>query len=304
MMPVGQRGAALVVAMLVAAIAAAAAVSMSTDSLRRLARYEGRRDHARAVSLAAAALQWSRGVLADDAARGPIDHLGEPWAIPLPPTPIDGGTIEGRILDAQARLNLNALGGADAASSAARARLARLAGRRGVDPLIVATIADWVDADATPREGGAEDSAYRDERRLAANAPITRAAEIAFVRGLSAGVVARLGTDLIALPADAPLNVNTASPDVLAAAIPGLDANALASLAADRIERPFVSIDDLRARVRSAGAEITDGAGLAVSSRYFLVSVRARQGEALARGEALVERTDGRPPAIVWQIVE
>ena len=298
------RGAALVVAMLVAAIAAAAATAMTVESMRRLASFEGRRDHARAVSLATAAIHWAAGVLAADAARGGIDHPGEPWAVPLPPTPVEGGSVEGRIIDAQSRINVNAIVAGDAAAIATQARLARLAAHRGVDPAFVDALADWIDADALPREHGAEDDAYAGERRLAANAPMVRAAELAFVRGAAAVAASRLADDLVALPADAALNVNTASAGILGAVAPELPAEALVVLAASRADRPFTSLDDFRTRMRAAGAEIDDPRGLAVSSRHFLVSVRARQGVASARSEALIARADNGAATIVWQIVE
>ena len=56
-----------------------------------------RRDQVQAQSLALAGVQWARQILADDVRSGTLDYLGEPWAYPLPPTPIANGWIEGRI---------------------------------------------------------------------------------------------------------------------------------------------------------------------------------------------------------------
>ena len=95
--------------MLIAAIAAAVATTLSVDGARWLSVVEGRRDHARATSLATAGVQWARQTIEEDGTRGPVDHHGEPWAIALPATPVDGGTVQGRIEDAQARLNVNAV---------------------------------------------------------------------------------------------------------------------------------------------------------------------------------------------------
>ena len=298
-----QRGAALIVAMLVAAIAAAVATTLTVEGARWQALVEGRRDHARAVSLAAAGVQWARQVIADDALRGTVDHLGEPWAFPLPPTPVDGGSVEGRIDDAQARLNVNALGGGEASAAIARQRLARLAGRHGLDGALVDAIADWVDIDGAARERGAEDAAYAPAGGVAANAPAARVGELAAVRGMDAQALARLGGDIVALPAEASVNVNTATPAVLAAVLPSLDADGLAAIAAARRERPYASVDDFAART-SAGAVAVDTTGLAVSTRHFLVTVRARQGQAVVVAEALVARGDGRAPRVVWQVID
>ena len=298
-----QRGAALLVAMLVAAIAAAVATTLTVEGVRWQTIVEGRRDHARAASLAMAGVQWARQALADDAARGPVDHLGESWAIALPATPVDGGSVEGRIDDAQARLNLNAVGGVDDASAIARARLGRLLAGHGLDTVMVDALADWIDADAAPRERGAEDAAYARDGGVAANAPLARAGELAAVRGVSAASLARVAGDVVALPPDASLNVNTASASVLAAALPSLDAAAIATLVAARRERPYASLDDFRARV-ATGTSGLDASGLGVGSRHFLVRVRAKQGAAVVHAEALLSRLDGRLPVIVWQVID
>ena len=298
-----QEGAALVVAMLVAAIAAAVATTLTIEGVRWQSIVEGRRDHARAVSLAAAGVQWARQVLADDAARGPVDHLGEPWALTLPTTPVDGGSVEGRIDDAQARLNVNAVGGSDAAAAIARARLAHLVARTGLDVGIVDAVADWVDADATTRERGAEDAAYARDGGVAANAPMARVGELAAVRGMPPAALARLAPDVVALPADAGVNVNTANATVLAALLPSLDADAIATIVASRRERPYASVDDFGTRVAPGTASV-ERAGLAVGSRHFIVTVLARQGQAVVTAEALLARGTGRLPTVVWQIVD
>jgi general secretion pathway protein K len=301
--PVPQRGAALVVAMLVAAIAAAVATTLSVDGARWQSIVEGRRDHARAASLAFAGVQWARQALRDDGGRGPVDHLGEPWAIPLPPTPVDDGRVEGRIDDAQARLNVNAIAGVDAPAAIARDRLARLFARRGLDAGLVDAVADWIDTDTTPREHGAEDAAYAKDRGVAADAPMTRAGELVAVRGMNAAAVAKIAGDVVALPADAGVNVNTASADVLAILLPSLDAEAIAAIVAARRDRPFVSLEDFSSRV-ARGTEAPDTTGLTVGSRHFLVSVRATQGHAVVRADALIARIDGKPPEVVWQVLD
>lgn len=298
-----ERGAALVVALLVAAIAAAVATALTLDTARWQARVEGRRDHARAASLASAGVQWARQALADDATRGPVDHPGEPWAIPLPSTPVEGGSVEGRIEDAQARLNLNAVAGDDAASALARARLALLFDRHGIEAGAVDALADWIDADGVPREHGAEDDAYLREREVAANAPLALATELAAIRGFTPAAIARVAPYIAALPADAGVNVNTAPAEVLASLFPTLDADALAALMAMRHDAPFTSIEDFRTRAARSAAAL-DTSGLVVGSRHFLVSVRARQGDAVVDARALVARGEGGVPRVVWQVLD
>src|SRR5882672_637655 len=107
-----EQGLALVIAMLVAALAAAVAMSLATGQTQWSAQVSHRRDQVQAQSIALAGVQWARQVLDQDARTTPTDHLGEPWAFPLPATPVENGFVEGRIVDAQGFLNINDLASA------------------------------------------------------------------------------------------------------------------------------------------------------------------------------------------------
>jgi general secretion pathway protein K len=297
-----QRGAALVLAMLIAALAAVVAVAVAAEQQRWFADVASRRDQVQAQALALAGVQWSRQIMQDDARGGPIDHLGEAWAYPLPRTPLENGSIEGSIEDAQGRLNINNFATNDALGKEERARFARLAASRGVGSAAVAAVAATlmpVPADDGTRKG----SAATDAIALPPGLRPVRAAEIAAMPGVTARDAAKLIPFVVALPAATPLNINTASPDVLAAAVPGLSADALATLVAERARKPFATLSDFRSRLPS-GVAVPDETTLAASSSYFLVSVRARQGETRAQARALLRR-DGREwPIVVWQTLE
>jgi len=299
------RGAALVAAMLVAALAAAIVATLASAQSQWLRHVELRRDQVQAQALVQAGLQWARQVVFDDARLGPYDHLGEPWALPLPRTPLENGSIEGSIQDAQGRLNLNLLGEGGIAADVERERVQRLFAALGVPVERVDAIADWVDADALPRARGAEDSAYRAlaSPTLAANAPMVRAGEVTAVSGMRIDEFARVAPFVVALPSRAALNVNTAPPEVLAAAIPGLSGDALAAFVQGRAAKPFGTLAELRFRL-PPGAQMPDERTLAVATDYFLATVIARQGEAVARGRALLRRRAGAWPQVVWQTIE
>jgi general secretion pathway protein K len=126
------RGAALVLAMLIAALAAIVAIAVAAEQQRWFAEVANRRDQVQAQALALAGIQWSRQILQDDARNSVIDHLGESWAYPLPRTPLENGSIEGGIEDAQARLNINNLAIDDALGKEERSRLERLFAQRGI----------------------------------------------------------------------------------------------------------------------------------------------------------------------------
>ena len=299
------RGAALILAMLIAALAATVAVTLAAGQQQWLAGVALRSEQVQAQALAQAGVQWARQIMFEDVALGPVDHLGEPWALTLPATPIENGSIQGRIVDAQGLLNLNDLGHDTAAGTLARARFTRLFARLGVPASALDVIADWVDADGAARPGGAEDAWYRAQpsASLAANAPIVRVAELAALRNFTPQAADALTPFVAALPPETKLNVNTAPPEVLAAAIAGLDAAGVARLVALRREQPFVNISDLRGRL-PAGATLDNEAAFSTGSDYFLVTVVARQGPSLAQARALLKRGTGSWPQVVWQTLE
>ncbi len=299
------RGAALVLAMLIAALAAAVAVALAAEQQRWLADVGHRGDQVQAQSLALAGVQWARQILRDDAAAGTIDHLKEIWALPLPPTPIANGVIEGRIEDLQGRMNVNNLALDDALAGAERRRLERALATLDIPAAALDAVADWIDADRAPRAGGAEDAAYAQQTppMLAANAPLLRIAELAAVRGFTPAQIVALSPLLTALPPGTPLNLNTASPEALALAIPGLSSDALSTVLTERGRGPFRTVAEFRSRLPRDIA-LPDQASFSVASRYFLVSVRSRQGEAVAQARALLRRDAGRWPEVVWQTLE
>jgi len=123
------------------------------------------------------------------------------------------------------------------------------------------------------------------------------------VPGIDAARLAGLAPVLTVLPTTTRVNVNTAPPEVLALVARGLEGDALAALVADRARKPFSSVGEFRSRLPS-GASAPDDALLAVRSEYFLVTVRARQGEAIAQGRALLRRRSEGAPGVIWQTIE
>jgi len=298
------RGAAVILAMLVAALAATVAMAIAAGQQRWFADVAARRDQVQAQSLALAGVQWTRQILNDDARRGAIDFPGEPWAYPLPPTPLENGTIEGRIVDAQGLLNVNNLVLATTRQEQETARFAALFARLRIPAATVDALGDFVDADGRERPGGAEDAWYaRQGGYLPANAPLTRTGELAAVRGFDEATLPRVLPYVAALPADTKLNVNTAPPAVLAAAVQGLYDAAADALAAERVRRPFTTIADFRSRLPE-GTVLGNENGYTVESNWFLVTVRARQGAAVAQARALVHRAAGAWPDVAWQTLE
>lgn len=299
------KGAAIILAMLLAALAAAVAATVFADQQRWSRTALHRRDQVQAQALALAGVQWGRQILYDDAQHSTIDHLREPWALPLPAIPLDNGEVRGAIEDAQGRLNVNALGETSARADVERARIARLFAQRGGPIGALDAIADWIDRDAIVREGGAEDAFYAARPRggLPANAPVLRVAELSEVKGVTPRTLAPVAPFLTALPPATPLNVNTAPPEVLAALVDKLGGEDLAKLLAARAQNPFNTVAEFRAQLPSSASPGSDET-LSVKSDFFYVTIEAQQGATVARARALLRRKSGEWPEIVWQVVE
>ena len=113
--PRAERGAALVVAMLVFALVAALMVGLQRDFTLTLQRgtHQLFSEQAWAYLMGAeglAAMALQADSRADARAEVAADHLGEVWAQPPTPYPLEaGGWMSGRIEDLQGRLNLNLL---------------------------------------------------------------------------------------------------------------------------------------------------------------------------------------------------
>ena len=302
------RGAAIVMAMLLAALAATIAATLLWQQQRWAGEHERRRDQVQAQVLAMAGVQWARQILFDNTRSSTIVHLGQPWAFRLPPTPIENGSIGGYIVDAQARINLDNLAAPANASAPTRAMLERLFAQVGAPLPLLNAITDWVDADDQVTEGGGAEDAYylaRSTPGLAADAPVRRVAELLVVRSVDPGVLNRLRPFVETIDAPATINVNTAPPEVLMAAIGGLDATLAAAVVAARAQSPYTSVADFRARLPRGDLRI-DETLLGVRSDWFVVTIEARQGDTSARARAMLKRSANPSewPVVVWQTVE
>jgi general secretion pathway protein K len=297
-----QRGVAVVMAMGVVALAAIAAAAMlaSQSTWSRYAELGAEHDQAKA--LVHAGVDWGRAVLSDDRRLSNVDHLGEPWALRLPPVPVDNGELAGRIDDQHGAFNLNNVVVNGVASVAHVAQFQRLLQVLDLPDALADSLADWMDADGEPlSQGGAEDGYYQGLQPpiLAANRALTDVAELALVRGYDEGVRARLRPFVTALPRFTAINVNTASPEVLVAVVRGLDLDAARALGAQRERAYFRNVAEFRAQL-PPGAE-AGGSDIATASQFFMASVRVTIGSAVAQGSALLVRDAAGWPGVVWR---
>lgn len=266
-----QRGVALITAIVVVAIATVIATYLTRDnyfSLRRSANVI-EFDQARAYALGAES--WAKTVLSEDRKDNNIDHLGEDWAVLLPVLPIQGGFIEGEIIDLQGRLNLNALLVNNDIDPNMQNRFALLWQAFGQPEESLIALADWTDADIEPRnENGAEDDYYLGltPSYRAGNQPMVSSSELRLVKGINPDSLNELLPYLAALPEFTTINVNTAPIAVLQSL--GMSQEQAESVAEARIDTPFESVDEF-IRYPDIYDDALSTAHLGVNSQYFLV---------------------------------
>ena len=212
-----QRGVAIVLAMGVVALAALAATAIMVSQSTWSRQVELSAGHVQAQLIMQAGLDWARAVLSDDRRASTVDHLGEPWALRLPPMPVDNGSLAGHIEDQQGKFNLNNLLKNGKLNPAQLALFRRLLAILALPSALADALADSIGADSRP---------------------LTDAAELALVRGFDERVRARLRPFVTALPRFTAVNANTAAPEVLAAVVDGLDLDGARALVAQR-ERAY-----------------------------------------------------------------
>src|SRR5690606_30640861 len=148
---------------------------------------------------------WAADILRQDLVDSPdSDDLGEQWAFELPPLPVDGGVITGRLEDLQGRFNLNNLIRPDGAVDLlALAQFERLLTLLEIDPSSAGAVVDWLDPDAEMHfPNGVEDAAYavNDPAYRTPNAMITSPSELMAIGGFERDTYNAIAPYVTALP--------------------------------------------------------------------------------------------------------
>lgn len=298
-----QRGAAIILALVTVMLAAAIAAAAIGSLGRSIDSSTGLQDQSQARLLARGAADWARNVLADDAMRTTVDHLGEPWAVKVPPTPVGDAEVAGEIQDWSGRFNLNNLAPDGKPDLVAADQFKRLLEALGVEAGRAIAVGDgllgWISANPDP---GSQTPLSLPAMASGLQAPLGPIADIGELRhldGMDDALLQRLKEVAVALPSPSKVNVNMAPPEVLFAITSELDMNAARVLSAERERAWFRDIADFTARL-PRGASVSAAGGLDVRSRHFLVTGRARYGVAVVSMEVLLDRKETWPE-ILWQ---
>lgn len=219
-----QDGVALLVALLVVALATLLIAALLDDGQLSAARTRNQLRAMQAQAYARGLEAYAAQVLVKDSDQGGMDANDDIWAMPLPPTPVPGGSIRAGMRDLNGCFNLNNLSENNPVHKLWLQRFQRLLLQLQLSPDIAQASADWISPQPGRSERGADDGTYlaRTPAYLAANRKFTDTSELRLVAGVDAHAWQRLQPYVCALPTKTTLNLNTASIPVLMSLAPGV----------------------------------------------------------------------------------
>jgi general secretion pathway protein K len=310
-----QRGAALLAAMLTVALVATLAAGAMWQQWRSIEVESAERQRSQARWLLTGALDWARVILREDARadnpNSPTDSLTEPWAVPLQEARLssflaampDGSVttgnsaeddnlaqnvfLSGQITDLQGRLNVTNLMKGDQPDPAALAALTRLFDALGVPPLQLNLLVQGLQAAQRKSSNSGDTSTPLMPQRVT---------QLTWL-GLSPASLKTLAPHLTLLPTATPVNVNTASQQVLYASVPGLSMSDAQRLVQQRERTPWSTLDDF---VKAVGRPVELQNSHSVNTQFFEVLGRLRMSQTTLQERSLVKREQSNQ-TVIWR---
>ena len=308
-----QSGVALLTAMLTVTLVATFAAAALWQQWRGVEVEAAERVRVQSGWLLTGALDWARLILREDARAGDIDHLSEPWAIPLNDARLSSflsadrnvdnndreAFLSGQIVDLQSRLNIANLIEGNTISESGINSFSRLFATLGLPPAQLALLAGNL-LRASQNNQLADRLAGSQVIALEAGAPLMpeRVGELLWL-GLTPESLSQLSPHITLLPVRTPVNLNTAGLEVLHAATPGMEMADAQKLVTARQSGHFRALSD--ATRLSAGRPVLLNESLhTVSSRFFEVRGSLRLDQITLQERSVVQR-DGLTVRILWR---
>ncbi len=292
-----QRGAALLAAMLTVALVATFAAGALWQQWKYIEVEGAERQRTQARWLLTGALDWARVILREDARAGnagaPSDHLAEPWAVPLQEARLSSflsalpdGTgasvdetklaqqvlLSGQISDLQGRLNVTNLLQGDQLDAATVIAFQRLFDALGLPPAQLSLLTQGLAAAQRKNEAS----------------PLMpqRVSQLTWF-GLTPQTLNILSPHITLLPTRTPINVNTASIQVLYASVPGMSLSDAQRLVQQRERQHWATLDAFQ---KALGRSINLSDAFSVSTKFFEVTGRLRMPQTVLQERSLVQR--------------
>ncbi len=245
MRPRKQKGAALVVALLIISLVTAIAATSSLRHHFTLRRLSNQLKTSQAYSYLRATEMIAKKALTADLMLDALqanrfDHFQEIWAQIVPPFLIEGGSYGGKIIDLQSKFNLNLLAAKNQKLGAPNLKRVPFTVEQGIfirllqsyndesfaisneqAMNITRAVLDWVDPDTQTNYSYCEDEAYsaieKRKPHRTANMAFTSVSELRLICNMPVELYTRMKDDLTVWPREggSKINVNTAGPHLL-----------------------------------------------------------------------------------------
>jgi general secretion pathway protein K len=302
-----QRGAAILTAMLTVVLVATLAASTLWQQWRAVEVEAAERSRTQSAWVLTGALDWARLILREDGRKGGADHLAEPWAVPLEQARLSTflaadrsdaleadaaqeAFLSGQIIDLQSRLNITNLaqgGKIDEPSRLAFMRLFELLNLPASElSLLAENLRQMQDNSAESRANTAMPLWPQEPDQLA------------WV-GLSALTIERLRPYITVLPVRTPVNLNTASAEVIYASVEAFEMADASRFVRERDLSHLTTLADASKLAGNAAARFSESQH-SVATRFFEVRGNLQVEQVTVQERSVVQR-DGMDVKTLWR---
>lgn len=307
-----QSGAALLAAMLTVTLVASFAAAAAWQQWRAVEIESAERSRVQAGWILVGALDWARLILREDANSGGADHLAEVWAVPLQEarlssflaadknntalSPEDNDVelfLSGQIVDVQARLNVMNLLDNGKVSEPTLASFIKLFSLLDLEQRELFRMVEGLTAASDVQTSTAPNA----NSRFAPLMP-QRVEQLVWL-GLSQTSLDKLTPFITLLPTRTPVNLNTASVEVLYASLADLDLAGARRLATQRAAQHYRNLGEASQLFPAIASQFND-AQHSIASRYFEIRGRLRLENTIVQERSLVQR-DGLEVKTLWR---
>ena len=282
-----QQGVALITIMLIVVVATVLSVQMASEQNIAVNRTASLFSNYHAEQYAYGGEELARQILHASFKEHPaVDALTDTWASPNLSYAFDNGEVKLTIEDLQSRLNVNT-----EANSLERSRLYSLASAIGVDGMFIDRIVDWVDADGSKTNIGAEDYDYLGLERpyRTAGSPMVDESELRLLFEMTDEAYGKLARYVAPVPEVVKVNVNTASALVIKSLSNNITMEMAEGIVAQRESNGKFANLQAFLDALPQGTDLNPD-GLGVQSSFFRVSVLARYYDRYAYLTSVIQR--------------
>ncbi len=292
-----QTGIALIVVMLVVTLVAIMAAGIASKQQLSIRRTSNLLNHEQAYMYLLGAEDWAKNILVQDFKDNKTDSFDDNWAVALPPIPVEGGSIQGKVKDLQARFNINNLLKAGNPDQDSIKLLQNLLNEKNIDIELTDAIVDWLDKDLDASiPAGAEDIDYLNNKipYRAANRLMASSSEVVLIKGFDYQQYKKIAPYIITLPTFTPLNVNTATAMQISMLSNQISLTEAEEIVKARDKSGYKTVNEFIELEAIKGKKINK-ALLSVNSEYFLLEARAVIGNVHSRLYSVLHRdTQGK----------